>query len=282
MGHGRLIAAEPVVPESAKQLMGCWQNTSDDAVCVRFAPAKVSWLKNGKPQFALAKYEPGKVRLTMGGERSTWKVEIKGEMLTIDQGIAPAVFKKIVEAPGELDVKAAPVAEAMIISPEKTREIQDEIAKRQALAESTRANPEQFGNVASDNAWWLKKTIREYGWIDTKHFGKESAGAAFRLTHASVDLPLMLAALPGLEKEAKARQIDAQHFAVIFDRARLQMGERQLHGTQIGRDNGGLLMLPMEPLSAVDAARKALGLPPFADYIETYEKHSGKKIKVEE
>ena len=279
--QANLIAAvEPAVPEHAKALMGCWQNTTDNTIYINFTPRKVSWLQYGGVQFGLAKYETGKVTIVMNGKRTVWGVEIKGDTLQVTLNGKPSEFKKLTELPREMKIEAASLAEAKEIPADKLKEIKDELAKRYALAESVKTEPEHYSNVASDNGWWMKKTIKEVGWIDAARFGKQTATEAFRLVHASADLPLMLAALPGLEKDAKAKQIDAQQYAILYDKIQLHIGEKQLYGTQIGRDKGEMIMLPIEPIDKVNEARKALGLVSFNDYVETFEKKDGKKLRV--
>jgi hypothetical protein len=280
--HAVLTAAEPQVPEHAKALMGCWQNTTDASVYIRFQPHKVSWYSAGGLQMGNARYEPGKVMLLMNGKKHIWNVEIKEDVLYLAFNSRPSTYKKVNETPKELEMAPAPVAEAKPLAPEKLKELQDEIAKRQALAESTRKEPEHYGNVASDNGWWIKKTIKEVGWIDAARFGKDTSERAFLMVHASADLPLMLAALPGLETDAKTKAIDPQQYARMYDKVQLYIGERQLYGTQIGRDKGEMLMLPIVGTGKVEEARKALGLVSFKDYIETFEKHNGKKVKIDE
>ncbi len=91
----------------------------------------------------------------------------------------------------------------------------------------------------------------------------------------------MLAALPAIESDVKAKRLDAQPYALLFDRLKVTLGEKQRYGTQLGSDEkGNLVMMPLEDRSRMEELRKEIGLFPFADYLKLIEKQSpGKPVR---
>jgi hypothetical protein len=87
----------------------------------------------------------------------------------------------------------------------------------------------------------------------------------------------MLAALAPIEQDVKAKRLkDAQPYALLFDRTRLLLGEKQRYGTQIGADSkGGMVVLPLEDRQKVEEFRKEIGLFPLSKYLAAF----GKDVK---
>ena len=63
--------------------------------------------------------------------------------------------------------------------------------------------------VDADNTAWLREQMRELGWIDASRFGPDASFAAFLIVQHSQDLPLMLAALPEIEADVRAKRFNA-------------------------------------------------------------------------
>ncbi len=141
-----------------------------------------------------------------------------------------------------------------------------------------------MATVDADNTKYLIELVREVGWIDVERFGAPAAGNAFLIVQHSGNLPLMLAALPPIEKDVKAKRLDAQQYALLFDRVRVMLGERQRYGTQLGSNpQGELVVIPLESRERVDELRKELGLFPLGDYFKLFPGHeNGKPIQFAE
>ena len=60
--------------------------------------------------------------------------------------------------------------------------------------------------------------MKEHGWIDAGRFGSAASKAACVIVQHSGDVSMMMAALPEIEKDVKARQLDGQAFALLNDR----------------------------------------------------------------
>src|SRR5262249_16601741 len=144
--------------------------------------------------------------------------------------------------PPELELRPLELREAAAMQPEKLKEVQRELAKRLVVDQLVRTDPARLSDmpkVDADNTAYLLKLVREVGWIDAGRFGKEAWNAAFLITQHSGHLPLMLAVLPEIEKDYKAKRIEAQHYALIYDRVQLLTGGKQRYGTQLGQNEKG-------------------------------------------
>jgi len=160
-------------------------------------------------------------------------------------------------------------------------EIQGELARRRTVDQAVRrdrSRHEEMAGVDADNTAYLKGVVTDIGWIDVERFGQPAANAAFLLVQHSSDLPLMLAALPEIEKDVRAGKADAQNYALLYDRTQLMSGGKQRYGSQIREnDDGDLVVFKLEDPDRVDARRKELGLTPLEDYLALF----GRAVKIE-
>ena len=125
--------------------------------------------------------------------------------------------------------------------------------------------------VDHENTRRLKAIIAQCGWPSKAKYGESAAGAAWLLAqHADHDLPFQRQALAHIEQAAAdgGQPLD-QLFALLSDRVATAERRPQLYGTQ--------LMAPadkpcafdfqaMDDRAKVEARRKAMGMPPLADY----------------
>lgn len=174
------------------------------------------------------------------------------------------------------------LGEARPLSDEVLASISGELSKRRELDQVVRKDPSRRGEmkqVDTDNTAWLKQVVVEHGWIDSRRFGVKAADAAFLLVQHSGDLPLMLAALPEIEKDVKAGRLNAENFAFLFDRLQIMQGGQQRYGTQIIKDDeqGDWVVSRLEDPDRVDELRKEIGLEPLQDYIARF----GHKVRIE-
>jgi hypothetical protein len=159
--------------------------------------------------------------------------------------------------------------------------IQGELARRRAVDQAVRRDRGRHAEMArvdADNTAYIKEVVKDVGWIDVERFGRAAADAAFLLVQHSGDLPLMLAALPEIEKDVRAGRADGQNFALLYDRTQLMSGGKQRYGSQIRQnDNGELVVYQLEDPDRVDARRKELGLVPLREYLALF----GREVKIE-
>jgi hypothetical protein len=130
-----------------------------------------------------------------------------------------------------------------------------------------------MADLARVSAWkrdleYLRGLMLQVGWIDAERFGYPTANAAFFFIQHSWDVPLMMAALPWIEKDVEAGRTEGEDYALLFDRLQLAIGEKQRYGTQVGIDSSNAaFVFPLEEPERVDDHRKTLGLMPLAEYV---------------
>jgi hypothetical protein len=190
--------------------------------------------------------------------------------------------RRMKETPEELLLRPMKLGRPAELKEEQVKEIQRQLAKRldadQELRRNMRAGPggvtkddiAKMVKIDRDNTAYLKKLLGEVGWIDGGRFGKAAAGGAFLIVQHSGDLPMMLAAVPEIEKDVKAGKGDGQAFALLYDRTQLMLGGRQRYGSQVGSANGKFVVFPLEDRKKVDEHRKSLGMQPLEDYLKLF------------
>ena len=137
-----------------------------------------------------------------------------------------------------------------------------------------------MASVDAENTKYLRTLVQDLGWIDAKRFGRRTATDAFLIVQHSGDLRLMQGALPEIEKDMKAGIGDPQDYALLYDRLKLNLGERQRYGSQIGQNaKGESVVLPLEDKAKVEEFRKAIGLFPLSQYLEIWKQQTGKAVK---
>ena len=182
-----------------------------------------------------------------------------------------------------MEVEPIQIPPGRILPSEKITAIQNEMARRMQRDQEVRKDPakaEQKKQVDADNIRWLEGVLQEAGWLDQERFGLKTSGNAVVLVKHSGVLPLMEAILPYMEKDARGF---GEVFAILYDAVKLQTGEKQRYGTQLGDDKDGKpMVLPMEDPVRVDELRKQIGLPPLADYLKQASEvlYEGKTIRL--
>lgn len=279
--------------EAAKGLEGCWKWDGVAKQFVRFEKSKVTLSYKDELTIMRASYAPGKVIVRWWGQKDEYAVSVKEGVLTLRRGAEEEEqYRKLDTVPDELSVRAL-VLGSTVPSDERVREIQDELAKRARRDQEVRSDLEKrtdrtrieaMDKVDRDNTAWLVDFVGKTGWVDATRFGRNAAFHAFLLVQHSGHLALMMAALPKIEEDVKAGKASAQDYALLWDRLRLKLGEKQRYGTQIGTNKAGeRVVLALEDRENVDKIRKEIGLPPLSKYLDSFKRgNNGKELKFEE
>ena len=109
--------------------------------------------------------------------------------------------------------------------------------------------------------------MKKFGWPTVDVVGNEGVAAAFLLLKNSSSYQLQIDLLPVIVAAAKKGEILRPEFAGYFDRLRLNVGLKQLFGTQATIQDGFLVLYPIEAEAQVDARRKQYDLPPMSEYL---------------
>jgi RNA polymerase sigma factor (sigma-70 family) len=280
------------------QLLGAWRgDKGKETVHVLFQADKCTLQGKEGTQAFRATYEPGLVLLKIYGKKLRVQATLKDGILTLtwpDENKTQVAYRKLDAVPAELVLKPLALGDPREVPEEKLKAVQRELAKRYKADQAVRADlvgdPQKANDpkkvkemvkVDSDNTAYLVKTVKEVGWIDVPRFGKEASDAAFLLVQHSANVPLMLAALPLIEKDVQAKRLDGQPFALLYDRLQLMTGGKQRYGTQLGANDKDEPVVPaVEDRAKVDQYRKELGMVPLAEYLKLFETGTGKKIEI--
>lgn len=268
--------------EKPLPLLGCWENAGKAKPClVRFEERKCYLFEDGRLQVFAARYDADKVVLRSLGRSITWSVQLSGGTLTLagPDGKMELRFRKLTQVPAEFDLRPLALGKASDLPEAQVRKVRAELAGRLLEDQAVRKEPARFKDmprVDAGNTAYLSRLVQDLGWVDARRFGPEAANAAFLIAQHSGDLPLMLAALPAIEEDVKARRFDAQYYALLYDRLQLLLGEKQKYGTQLGQDDrGDMVILPVVDRTQLERFRRELGLTPFTQYIELFKKNHG-------
>jgi tetratricopeptide (TPR) repeat protein len=181
-------------------------------------------------------------------------------------------------------LKAMKLGESKVLEAEKIKAIQSELAKRIQVDQEVRKNPakrNEMRQVDRANTAWLKKTIKEIGWIDCDRFSPKSSNNAFLLVQHSGDIPLMLAVLPLIEKDVREKKYpDAQPYCLLYDRLNLRLKGKQRYATQISMTPEGIpIVQPLEDREKVEQFRNEIGMKiPLKMYLSIFSRQTGRAI----
>lgn len=111
----------------------------------------------------------------------------------------------------------------------------------------------------------LQEIIQQRGWPGRSLVGVDAAHAAWLIARHADELPFRRRCLV-LMQSAGPGEVAPQDLASLTDAILLDEGKKQAFGTQFHKRNGKLAPRPLEDPAHVDERRKALGLPPLAEY----------------
>ena len=277
--------AEALTPDPVSISAGAWQ-AEDGSATLRFDGDRIVVYEKGYldiKKILARNQQTGQLTVRDEGLREIWSIEKReGRLQLVRQG-KPATFHHLDRIPPEVEIQPIQIPPGRILPSEKITAIQNEMARRMQRDQEVRKDPakaEQKKQVDADNIRWLEGVLQEAGWLDQERFGLKTSGNAVVLVKHSGVLPLMEAILPFMEKDARGF---GEVFAILYDAVKLQTGEKQRYGTQLGDDKDGKpMVLPMEDPVRVDELRKQIGLPPLADYLKQASEvlYEGKTIRL--
>jgi hypothetical protein len=124
--------------------------------------------------------------------------------------------------------------------------------------------------IDKDNLIWFKGVVRKNGWPGKAMVGRDGALGAFLIAqHATTDLEFMAECRKLLVAAHQAGDAEGEWVALLTDRLLiLKDKKKQLYGSQLETRDGKLVPQPIEDQDRVDERRKAMGMPPLADYLK--------------
>lgn len=117
----------------------------------------------------------------------------------------------------------------------------------------------------------VKKILDERGWLGTDVIGKQGNATLFLvIQHADLETQEMY--LPMMREAVKQGNASPGSLALLEDRVALRKGEKQIYGSQVGRDQetGEYYVLPLIDPDNVDKRRAEVELGSIQDYISKW------------
>ncbi|HOX81394.1 MAG TPA: hypothetical protein PLJ60_03475 [Chryseolinea sp.] len=126
--------------------------------------------------------------------------------------------------------------------------------------------------IDSVNLIKVSKILDKHGWVGADKIGGQANQTLFLIIQHS-DLKTQQKYLPMMREAVKNKNANASALALLEDRVALGKGERQIYGSQIGRDNETQkhYVLPLDDPDNVDKRRAEAGLGPLADYVKSWD-----------
>lgn len=146
--------------------------------------------------------------------------------------------------------------------------LETELAERFGIDISKRRR----GAVAVDsyNRNRLKEIIDSIGFPTKEMVGKTGMSSVFFIIqHADGDKKWQRQQLPLIEKSVEKGDMDPQSYAYLYDRIKINAGEKQLYGTQfshVDMKNKTLELAPVEDPEHLDDRRRKFGMMPIDLY----------------
>ncbi len=261
-------------------LEGAWQDQAEPAHLLGFKGGKIIESQGGRivrvTKLLIA--EGARLRVCEFGEDAYPEARVEGDRLAWRETPEGPVteFHRLPAWPAALDLKPLLLPEPRPLPFSRVVEIQSEISRRFKQDQVTvrRRGTKLPGEVldsailhqiqvSGENTAYLRSLVLDVGWIDVLRFGYPTAVAAFLIVQHSMDLPLMLAAIPEIEKSTGPMGLIGSDYPLLVDRTRLLQGERQIYGTQVGRRSDGKpFVLPIADRQGLDGIRGILGMIP--------------------
>jgi hypothetical protein len=117
----------------------------------------------------------------------------------------------------------------------------------------------------------LNEIVRTYGVPDARLVGADGVEAYYLVLQHSNDPKLKQKSLEGMKKAFKAKVLSPSDYANFTDRLRVNLGKLQIYGANFDLKDGKLVMSPTKDVKNLDKRRKAIGLPPIAEYMKMLE-----------
>lgn len=116
----------------------------------------------------------------------------------------------------------------------------------------------------------LKEIIREFGFPTRQLVGKDAMQGIFLIIqHSDMDTEWQKEQLTSIERAVKQGDMDGQSYAYLYDRIKINSGEKQLYGTQfknVDPVNRKVELADTEDVENLDKRRMEVGMMPIHMY----------------
>lgn len=143
--------------------------------------------------------------------------------------------------------------------------------------DTTGINKDNSILVDEHNRNRLKEIITEYGFPTLKLVGKDAMRAVFiLLQHADGDTEWQMSQLENVKIAVKNGDMEGQFYAYLYDRIKINNGEKQLYGTQFAKvdsKNKTVELADTEDVENLNKRRMEMGMMPIEMYKAYIFKH---------
>lgn len=272
----------------AKALDGIWKKEDGKAEYIKFLPNKVVTDDENGLNFYRAIYGKNKFGVFNSGIKVIFEIKIinEGKFALLESNKNETIFIRSQDADHKLKLEdfilGKEVASKTIIE-EISKELATRIIKDQEVRKD-KSKSNLMSTVDTENTKYLSEIIKKFGWINVDRFGIKTSTNAFLIVQHSGNLPLMVKVLEEIKKDFEQKKGDPQDFALLYDRTKLNIGEKQKYGSQVSmNEKGETLVLALEDKNNVEKNRKEIGLFPLSQYLQFFSQQSkSKKVVYEE
>lgn len=117
----------------------------------------------------------------------------------------------------------------------------------------------------------IQSLFNQYGYLGIDKVDEDGAHNFWVLVqHSDSDINFQEQVLTTMKVELEIGNVNSSNYAFLVDRVQKNKGEKQLYGTQLEyRENFWIVPEPIKDSINVNKRRKAIGLPPLEEYLNT-------------
>jgi hypothetical protein len=135
-------------------------------------------------------------------------------------------------------------------------------------------------SVDKPNTRRLEEIVRINGVPNVKMVGIDGVKAYYLILQHSPSIELKKKSQKAMKKAFKGKALSAMDYANFTDRLRVNLGKRQIYGSNFENKNGKLVMSPTIDSKNLDSRRKKLGLPSIAEYAKVLGEIYGMEVVI--
>lgn len=130
----------------------------------------------------------------------------------------------------------------------------------------------EWERIDSVNREKVIALLERYGWLSPYEVGDQGSMALWLVIQHS-DLETQQKYLPMMRRAVKENKAKASELALLEDRVRLGLGEKQIFGSQLVTDSvtGHNVLAPIEDEVNVNKRRASVGLEPLEVYAKRFD-----------
>lgn len=177
------------------------------------------------------------------------------------------------KAEANFDKPLVAILDTIYQEDQKYRQQIDEIEEKYGWeSEEMKAHWKIINEKDSINLIRVKKILDERGWLGADVIGSQGNTTLF-LVIQHADLETQEKYLPMMRDAVEKGNASSGSLALLEDRVALRKGDKQIYGSQIGRDQdtGEYYVLPLMDPDQVDERRAEVGLGTIQSYISNWD-----------